>query len=728
MKKKVISISNILSRTKRLLQTQDKYNKYITDKLTLKEYGHPPTSIRAKQREDALFLRQFLSHTDNKAMSTSPHKQKQFFFGQLPNNMNVNLPNINDYKQLRKTNSTINIKTIKDNNNITTNTVNNILLTTVLDHVKTNEIFYNNTKYKGLIYNEKEIYNKSYDSLIYSSINKLAVNKRNDNLTNELSITLDENDFNINITLSSLKVTFQPLQISTTTATAREQDQGNTKCFTLPFVFLPLFYCYNNKNKYISISLEQIQHMLSLLITFNNNSYEQLQLNDNLLYTYLSSNINSYFIINNNNSSNTNTCNTNNVTPCNNINDDKDKLSSPFLDEYEFIWTTPCCDYKVTLIYPLINVKINKLNITFIKHIHFKLLFYLYENKFLNWDFYTLHYLFSLKKFRNSINKVFTKIQLNQLSNRTINIDLYYHTLKLNGMYYKHNSLCFINSINHNEKNVFQVHTPSITVKVVIGVDDNNVNTNMNEPLQKLFTFKLNIQEMITCYNIEHKVGNVSEFMLNFINVDVSLNRKGEYVVDVVFNRDKFNDFDLDTFYPEKAKYKAHSLNKSALTSSTAVNNYNNNVLHYINDNVNQYFTIVMNNPILDICKWNNEHNSFMPVCTYEINHNSSCLMFKHKDLKMFPRNVVNYINEMNKEKDDHNSNNNNNSNKDIIDSFINFDLTPKKSFKRQQQYIGRNFRFRPGRSVSTNLIKEKTTKRNIHRAISQLNVHGMFK
>ena len=78
MKKKVISISNILSRTKRLLQTQDKYNKYITDKLTLKEYGHPPTSIRAKQREDALFLRQFLSHTDNKAMSTSPHKQNSF--------------------------------------------------------------------------------------------------------------------------------------------------------------------------------------------------------------------------------------------------------------------------------------------------------------------------------------------------------------------------------------------------------------------------------------------------------------------------------------------------------------------------------------------------------------------------------------------------------------------------------------------------------------------------
>ena len=705
MKKKVIGISNILSRTKRLLQTQGKYNKYISDKLTLKEYGHPPTSIRAKQREDALFLRQFLAHTDNKAMSTSPHKQKQFFFGQIPNNTNVNFPNINEHKQMRKVNSTININTIKDNNN-------NILLTTVLDHVKTNEIFYNNTKYKGLLYNEKEIFNKSYDSVIYSSINKLAVNKRNDNLTNELSIKLDENDFNINIALSSLKVTFHPLQTSTT-------DQVNSKSFTLPFVFLPLFYCYNNKNKYISISLEQIQHILSLLITFNNNSYEHIRLNDNLLYTYLSSNINSYFIINNNNSSNTNTCNSNNPNVCSGVNDD---ISSPFLDEFEFIWTTSCCDYKVTLTYPLIEVKINKSNITFKKHMHFKLLFYLYENKFLNWDFYTLHYLFSLKKFRSLINKVFTKIQLNQLHNRNINIDLYYHTLTLNGMYYKHNSLCFVNSINYNEKNVFKVNTPSITVKVVIGCEDGNENANANvhvhEPLQKLFTFKLTIQEMILCYRIEHKVGNVSEFMLNFINVDVSLNRKGDYMVDVVFNRDKFNEFDLDTFYPEKAKYKS-VINKTSLTSSSAVNNVN--VVHYINHNVNHYFTVVMNNPILDIVKWDNEHNAFMPVSTYEINHKSSCLMFKHKDLKVFPRNIVNYINEMNKEKDEH---------KEIpneFDNFINFDLTPKKSFKKQQ-HIGRNFRFKPGRSVSTNLIKEKPSKRNIHRAISQLNVLGTFK
>ena len=676
MKKKVIGISNILSRTKRLLQTQGKYYKYISDKLTLKEYGHPPASLRAKQREDALFLRQFLAHTDNKAMSTSPHKQKQLFFGQIPNT--VNFPNINDHKQMCKVNSTININTVKDNN------VNSTLLTTVLDHVKTNEIFYNNTKYRGLVYNEKEIFNQSYDNVIYSSINKLAINKRNDNLTNELSIKLDENDFNIDITLSSLKVTFNPLPTT---------KHSNSKSFTLPFVFLPLFYCYSNKNKFISISLEQIQHILSLLITFNNNSYDQIQLNDHLLYAYLSSNINAHFV-NNNSSSNTNSCNSNNPTITNALVVNEDV--SPFLDEIEFVWTTPFCDYKVTVTYPLIEVKVNKSKITFIKHMHFKLLFYLYGHKFLNWDFYTLHYLFSLKKFRCLINKVFTKIQLNQLSNRNINLDLYHHTLKLNGMYYKHNSLCFVNSVNHREKNVFLVNTPSITVKVVIGSEDGNESG--NEPLQKVFTFKLSIQEMILCYRIEHKVGNVSEFMLNFINVEVSLTRKGDYMVDVVFDRDKFNEFDLETFYPEKAKFTSVSSSLSTLNSVNAV--------HYINDNVNHYFTVAMNNPVLDILKWDNEHSSFMPVSTYEINHKSSSLMFKNKDLQLFPRSIVNYIAELNKEKDD------NKEAKNEFDNFINFDVTPKKSLKRQH-HMGRNFKFRPGRSVSSNLIMEKPTKKS---------------
>ena len=71
-------------------------------------------------------------------------------------------------------------------------------------------------------------------------------------------------------------------------------------------------------------------------------------------------------------------------------------------NSYEYIWLTPKGEYLVNIKTPEITFYINDFIIN--KTIDIELLFYLIENNFENWDFYTIEYLFSFLKFSLIIN------------------------------------------------------------------------------------------------------------------------------------------------------------------------------------------------------------------------------------------------------------------------------------------------------------------------------------
>ena len=71
-------------------------------------------------------------------------------------------------------------------------------------------------------------------------------------------------------------------------------------------------------------------------------------------------------------------------------------------NSFEYIWLTPSFEYLVNIKTPEISFYIN--DITINKKIDIELLFFLMENNFEDWDFYTIEYLFSFVRFSLIIN------------------------------------------------------------------------------------------------------------------------------------------------------------------------------------------------------------------------------------------------------------------------------------------------------------------------------------
>ena len=117
------------------------------------------------------------------------------------------------------------------------------------------------------------------------------------------------------------------------------------------------------------------------------------------------------------------------------------KKKDTIYSEYCFLWETPNKSYKVRIIMPLIifcSEHIEKNIITFCDK---ELFLFLLKNNFVNWDYYILYYLFSLKIFRliilkgisyfskyniknNTINKLYMQQYLNEINERTSIINI----------------------------------------------------------------------------------------------------------------------------------------------------------------------------------------------------------------------------------------------------------------------------------------------------------------
>ena len=173
----------------------------------------------------------------------------------------------------------------------------------------------------------------------------------------------------------------------------------------------------------------------SIIKKNNNNNYVlNSEIKTNQLNNTLTSPINNPIEVNNNNSNidqnSTNNLNTVNVNASTNINQNSNqtyeirKTTSAFYNKntiiktfdiyasklkrnesktisiYEYFWITPIKSFILTIETPLITIFAPSNNNLIKQYIHFELLFYIYKNNFIMWDFYIMKYLSSFKDFR----------------------------------------------------------------------------------------------------------------------------------------------------------------------------------------------------------------------------------------------------------------------------------------------------------------------------------------
>ena len=307
------------------------------------------------------------------------------------------------------------------------------------------DLFVNDIKYMNLKYDESKIYNANRNAeiaeLISQKINYFIKNE-NENQTTFLMKDIQTKHLNLSIKLFPMKITFNEVNEH------GEMMKTPFYMFNFPLSLLPVFY-YKG--------IDNFKLILTKIFNFTND-YSAITLNETALYEYLKSQaqrdkykqtlktfkLNNLFT--NGNSNNmfklfhaattsssrkrnskkrlSNAYNMNiplhnikTIHIYNNTSSSSTSTSTPPKQQHllsrgykiVFIWTTPHKQYHVLIETPKVLLIEKDIHLSIEQYIDGYMLFYLYENNFLNWDFYLLNYLFSFKKCRNIIDTIISK-------------------------------------------------------------------------------------------------------------------------------------------------------------------------------------------------------------------------------------------------------------------------------------------------------------------------------
>ena len=86
----------------------------------------------------------------------------------------------------------------------------------------------------------------------------------------------------------------------------------------------------------------------------------------------------------------------------------KNEEEIKFISQYEFFWITPTKSFLLSIETPLITLYAPSNNNYIKQYINFELLFYIYQNNFIMWDFYIMKYLSTLKNFRLFMEQLYS--------------------------------------------------------------------------------------------------------------------------------------------------------------------------------------------------------------------------------------------------------------------------------------------------------------------------------
>ena len=118
----------------------------------------------------------------------------------------------------------------------------------------------------------------------------------------------------------------------------------------------------------------------------------------------------------------------NNSINANDNNNSSNNKNINSYNEYVFLWETNEKSFLVSVKMPMIIFKYKNLKSEVMAYCDRSLFLYLYENNFINWDFYVLNFLFSIKAFRQIIldnYSICKRLIINNINNkRAINLNL----------------------------------------------------------------------------------------------------------------------------------------------------------------------------------------------------------------------------------------------------------------------------------------------------------------
>lgn len=369
-----ISIANILRKTKTIIRHSNLFNEFINSTRKKKQN-------RVVKYKGISPPKEFSSIINNKIMIKSMSVDS------------IHLPHISDTIYIQPKEVMLQIQQQRE-----------MLMPKPTRKINPSEVRFNNdifskTGYCHLVYDESLIFNRRahYQHIINEQIVYFQYNK-NKNMTDIMTqMIIDKENRQLELTLTSLKIKF-----------TNEKEHISFE-FVLPLALLPIYY---------AMSFKKFILMLAGLVQFNEN-YDDCKINEDFIYLFIKKEF----------SKRKSKANMALNSEINIIDNPKRILISKYKEKshnHIFNWITPKRTYRVHVIEPLVQLIVLKQHIRFNKYIDFDLLFFLYEKKFVSWDFYLINYLFSYKRVRTVFDKLVSKSLLEPIENMVINLNKEY--------------------------------------------------------------------------------------------------------------------------------------------------------------------------------------------------------------------------------------------------------------------------------------------------------------
>ena len=361
-------------------------------------------------------------------------------------------------------------------------------------------------------------------------------------------------------------------------------------------------------------------------------------------------------------------------------NDENLNINSNNFNEYIFLWETPSKTFLVTILMPIIYFKYKDLKNEISAFCEKNLFLYIYKNNFINWDFYALNFLFSIKAFRKIIlsnyslvkKKIFkdiifcktinTEKSLNSINNflsfrnkqkKMINIkeqnknilydiDNKIYEFSNEALIINKNKNKIYNALNENNESYLFFYTDDLCTNSIIKLYSYLIVIDYEKLNPKLtWKYYLDFKQMKQLNEIS-KYESLDTFLPKLIKTDF---QNGLLSMDFSL----FEEFDIDILGYEKKNIMNENKIKNKTINTT--NMANNNIS-------NKELCIDIQYPFVKIIKanYNNiDNNTFFTLTKVDLNINFLQIINNY-NIDLWSQKILEIIN-MSKDKDNLNNN-----------------------------------------------------------------------
>ena len=171
------------------------------------------------------------------------------------------------------------------------------------------------------------------------------------------------------------------------------------------------------------------------------------------------------------------------------------------ISQYEFFWTTPTKSFILSVEIPLITIFAPLNNNIIRQYINFELLFYIYQNNFIMWDFYIMKYLATIKNFRLFFEQLYS-------IRKKMNISLFLTQPKIKKLLSKNSELLSIITSPTNEKR---------HIKKNLSGKNNKISNELESPKinKKFETSRTKIYSTSNLNSFKNEINNINNLSKN---------------------------------------------------------------------------------------------------------------------------------------------------------------------------------------------------------------------